>query len=95
MPEPTGRSERAGLVWVYMNPRDAPPTMLELEVLRLPEDQIGVACIQRDCNFLQALEGDIDTSQFSFLHVGHIKPDDVPDDHPIRHTVTNRAPKYQ
>ena len=25
---------------------------------------------QRDCNWLQSLEGDIDTSHFGFLHVG-------------------------
>ena len=31
---------------------------------------------QRDCNWLQALEGDIDTSHFSFLHPGAVQADD-------------------
>jgi phenylpropionate dioxygenase-like ring-hydroxylating dioxygenase large terminal subunit len=87
-------TERAGLVWVYMGGRTETPPMPALETLLVPEDEIGVTCIQRDCNFLQALEGDIDTSHFGFLHAGHINPDDLPEDHPIRHAVTNRAPEY-
>jgi hypothetical protein len=43
---------------------------------------------------LSAGEGDIDTSHFGFLHAGHIDPDDLPEDHPIRHAVANRAPEY-
>jgi hypothetical protein len=68
--------------------------MSALEILCLPDAEVGVSCIQRDCNYLQALEGDIDTSHFGFLHAGHVDPDDVPEDHPIYHTLTNRAPEY-
>jgi Rieske [2Fe-2S] domain len=85
--------ERAGLVWVFMGAPAAAPPMPALEVLLMPGDEVGVRCIQRDCNYLQALEGDIDTSHFAFLHAGHVDPDDVTEDHPIRHTVTNRAPR--
>src|SRR5215469_8319748 len=86
--------ERAGLVWVYMGVPAAAPSMPALEVLLQPDDEIGVSCIQRDCNYLQALEGDIDTSHFGFLHAGHLDPDDVPEDNPIHHTVAIRAPLY-
>jgi phenylpropionate dioxygenase-like ring-hydroxylating dioxygenase large terminal subunit len=86
--------ERAGMVWVYMGARAEAPPLPALETLLVPDDEIGITCVQRDCNFLQALEGDIDTSHFGFLHVGHITPEVVPEDHPIRHTVTNRAPEY-
>jgi phthalate 4,5-dioxygenase len=86
--------ERAGLVWVYMGEPAAAPPMPALEILLMPDDAVGVSCIQRDCNYLQALEGDIDTSHFGFLHAGHVDPDDVPEDHPIHHTVTIRAPEY-
>jgi phthalate 4,5-dioxygenase len=86
--------ERAGLIWVYMNPDSAAPQMAEMDILLVPDDEVGVSCIQRDCNYLQALEGDIDTSHFGFLHAGHVEPDDVPEDHPIRHTVVIRAPEY-
>jgi phenylpropionate dioxygenase-like ring-hydroxylating dioxygenase large terminal subunit len=86
--------ERAGLVWVHMGARAETPPMPALETLLVPDDEIGATCIQRDCNYLQALEGDIDTSHFGFLHAGHINPDDLPEDHPIRHTITSRAPEY-
>jgi phenylpropionate dioxygenase-like ring-hydroxylating dioxygenase large terminal subunit len=87
-------TERAGLVWVHMGAQAQTPPLPALETLLVPEDEIGVTCIQRDCNFLQALEGDIDTSHFGFLHAGHIDPDDLPEDHPIRHALTIRAPEY-
>src|SRR6202051_1340914 len=86
--------ERAGLVWVHMGLRAGTPPMPALETLLVPDHEIGATCIQRDCNYLQALEGDIDTSHFGFLHAGHINPDDLPEDHPIRHTITSRAPEY-
>ncbi|MCB1739311.1 MAG: hypothetical protein KDK91_03005 [Gammaproteobacteria bacterium] len=54
-----------------------------------------ISFAQRECNWLQALEGDIDTSHFGFLHVGHIDPDELGTDDPIRHTVADRAPEYQ
>jgi phthalate 4,5-dioxygenase len=87
-------TERAGVIWVYMGSSAAAPPLPELEVLLMPEHDVGVHCIQRDCNYLQALEGDIDTSHFGFLHAGHVDPADVPEDHPIQHAVTNRAPEY-
>jgi phenylpropionate dioxygenase-like ring-hydroxylating dioxygenase large terminal subunit len=85
--------ERAGLVWVYMGSRAA-PSLPALEILDLPDEQIGVSLIQRDCNYLQALEGDIDTSHFGFLHAGHVDPADVAEEEPLRQTITTRAPQY-
>ena len=87
-------AERAGLVWVYMGPRAQAPKLPALEILDFPDEEINVSLIQRDCNYLQALEGEIDTSHFGFLHAGHIDPNDLCDDEPLRHTVTVRAPEY-
>jgi phthalate 4,5-dioxygenase len=87
--------ERAGLVWVHMGEGAQAATPLPaLDVLQIPEEEIGVSLVQRDCNYLQALEGEIDTSHFGFLHAGHVDPDDVPEDGQVHHTVTNRAPEY-
>ncbi len=86
--------ERAGVVWVYMGAAAATPPAPAFEIFDVPEDEIRVSFIQRDCNYLQALEGDIDTSHFGFLHAGHVEPDEVPEDDPIFHTITNRAPEY-
>ena len=88
-------AERAGMVWVYMGePQQAPP-LPWIEAAHIPEGEISVRFVQRACNWLQALEGDIDTSHFGFLHAGHARPEDFQDDHPMRHTVTNRAPRSE
>ena len=86
--------ERAGVVWVYMGAQEDAPPLPGFEILDQPDDEIQVSFIQRDCNYLQALEGEIDTAHFGFLHAGHVDIDDLPDDEPIRNTVTDRAPKY-
>ena len=87
-------AERNGLVWVYMGARKEAPPLPEIEASLLPEAELQISFVQRECNWLQALEGDIDTSHFGFLHAGSVEPDDVPEDNLIRYTVTNRAPEY-
>ena len=86
--------ERAGVIWVYMGSRAEAPPLPAFEILDIPDSEIRVSFIQRDCNYLQALEGDIDTSHFGFLHAGHVDVDDVAEDEPLRYTITGRAPKY-
>ena len=87
--------ERNGLIWAYMGPREEPPPLPAIEPTLLPEDQVRFCLVQRECNWLQALEGDIDTSHFSFLHFGGVDPDDLEAGHMGRHTVTDRAPEYR
>jgi phthalate 4,5-dioxygenase oxygenase subunit len=60
--------ERNGVVWAYLGPRDEPPPLPDLEAMRVPEDQRYVMRTLRECNWLQALEGDVDSSHISFLH---------------------------
>ena len=87
-------AERNGLVWVYMGARKKAPPLPQIEATLLPESDVTISFVQRECNWLQALEGDIDTSHFGFLHAGSVDADDVPDDSLFRFTVTNRAPEY-
>jgi phthalate 4,5-dioxygenase len=86
--------ERAGVVWVYMGSRAEAPPLPTFEILDVPEDEIKVSFIQRDCNYLQALEGEIDTSHFGFLHAGHVDPNELAPDEPVLNTIINRAPEY-
>ena len=86
--------ERAGIVWVHMGTQAEAPPLPAFEILDVPEDEIRVSFIQRECNYLQALEGEIDTSHFGFLHAGHVDADELADDEPLRYTVTDRAPRY-
>jgi phthalate 4,5-dioxygenase len=87
-------AERHGLIWVYLGARKEVPPLPAIEASLLPEAELQISFVQRECNWLQALEGDIDTSHFGFLHTGSVQPEDVPSDSLLRWTVTNRAPEY-
>jgi phthalate 4,5-dioxygenase oxygenase subunit len=86
--------ERNGLIWVYMGARKEAPPLPAIEAALMPADDLQINFVQRECNWLQALEGDIDTSHFGFLHTGSVQPDEVPEDSLMRWTVVNRAPEY-
>jgi phthalate 4,5-dioxygenase len=87
--------ERGGVVWTYMGSRQVPPSLPDLEPNMLPEDQIVVTAIQRECNWLQGLEGDIDTSHLGFLHLGAVDPEATRPGTFAHYTVKHRAPRYQ
>jgi phenylpropionate dioxygenase-like ring-hydroxylating dioxygenase large terminal subunit len=60
--------ERGGIVWAYMGPADKQPTLPEVEWCTLPESHRFVSKRLQECNYLQAMEGGIDTSHVSFVH---------------------------
>ena len=62
--------ERNNIVWTYMGPRSVPPPLPRIPG-NMAED-CRVTIQMRDCSFMQALEGDIDTVHASFLHGGHV-----------------------
>src|SRR5215471_18600617 len=65
--------ERNGIVWAYMGPRSMPPPLPELP----PNLEADCRVIRRlqESNYMQALEGDIDTVHAGFLHFGHLAAD--------------------
>ena len=87
-------TERAGIIWVYMGAAAQAPPFPEIEAALLPDSELTVVFGQRSCNFMQALEGDIDTSHFGFLHGGHVDASELPEDNLLRYTVQNRTPEY-
>jgi phthalate 4,5-dioxygenase len=60
--------ERGGVIWTYMGPRRPPPPLPGLEWIDLPPEQRYQARRLQYCNWVQALEGDIDQSHVSFVH---------------------------
>jgi phthalate 4,5-dioxygenase len=86
--------EQGGVVWAYLGPREEPPPMPDLEANRLPGDTVWVSAISRDCNWMQAMEGDIDTAHIGFLHFGSEKAEDSPDGTFRYYALKDRAPKY-
>jgi phthalate 4,5-dioxygenase len=68
--------ERGGIVWTYMGPRKTPPPLPDLEGNMQPDSDMSVRATQLPCNWLQILEGDIDTTHVGFLHYGGLNPED-------------------
>ena len=60
--------ERQGIVWAYMGPQADPPPLPDLPWALVPPAQRGAFKYQRACNWLQALEGDVDTAHLGWLH---------------------------
>jgi phenylpropionate dioxygenase-like ring-hydroxylating dioxygenase large terminal subunit len=60
--------EHGGVVWVYMGPPDRRPPLPDYEWTRLPDDHRDVTKVVEECNWLQALEGGLDTSHAPILH---------------------------
>jgi phthalate 4,5-dioxygenase oxygenase subunit len=84
-----------GIVWTYMGPREAPPPLPDLEPNLLPEAQVEMWTALRECNWVQALEGDIDTAHLALLHLGGVSPDQVTPGTFDYYTVYDRAPRYK
>jgi phthalate 4,5-dioxygenase len=86
--------EVGGVVWVYMGDRATPPALPMIEAALLPQDEVNVYCLQRECNYLQMAESDLDTSHFGFLHLGSHRPEDFAETNPMRFQAMNRAPDF-
>ena len=68
--------ERGGLIWTYMGDAPVLPSLPDIEANMVPEGAVTQQ-MMRECNYMQALEGDIDTLHFAFLHAGHLEPGDA------------------
>jgi phthalate 4,5-dioxygenase oxygenase subunit len=55
---------------------------------------VRVSKIMRDCNYMQALEGDIDTSHLAFLHNGAQRAEDLPKGSQAYYVAKDRSPRY-
>ena len=60
--------ERGGVVWTYMGPKDQMPAPPDYEWLRAPKTHCHVSKTYQECNYLQGLEGGLDTAHSSFAH---------------------------
>jgi hypothetical protein len=67
--------ERGGVLWTYMGPPERQPPPPEHEWATVPAAQRHVSKRWQECNYLQAMEGGIDSSHVSFLHRHNIRTD--------------------
>jgi nitrite reductase/ring-hydroxylating ferredoxin subunit len=67
--------ERGSVLWTYMGPADKQPPLPEWEFALVPDAQRFVSKRVQESNWLQAMEGGIDSSHVSFLHRGELNTD--------------------
>jgi phthalate 4,5-dioxygenase oxygenase subunit len=60
--------EVGGIIWAYMGPPALQPPLPNFAWTQVPETHRHVTKVIQECNWLQALEGGIDTSHAQILH---------------------------
>ncbi|HEY1701517.1 MAG TPA: Rieske 2Fe-2S domain-containing protein [Trebonia sp.] len=88
--------ERGGVIWAYMGPADRKPEPPELEWATLPGSQVFVSKRIQETNFMQAMEGGIDSSHVSFAHRFDISNDPMHAGTPgLAYLKADTRPKFE
>ncbi|HEX5368726.1 MAG TPA: Rieske 2Fe-2S domain-containing protein [Dehalococcoidia bacterium] len=58
--------ERNGIIWAYMGPRETPPPLPDLEGNM--HEHYSITILHRSNNWMQGIEGELDTIHAAFLH---------------------------
>jgi phthalate 4,5-dioxygenase len=66
--------ESGGIVWAYMGPAGAEPPPLDFEFAKFPASHIVHVKARLECNWVQCLEGVIDSAHTNYLHGDTFKP---------------------
>jgi phthalate 4,5-dioxygenase len=61
-------AEYGGCIWIYMGPPDKRPALPDLEWAHVPSSQRVLSRWLQESNYMQALEGEIDSAHVSWLH---------------------------
>ena len=88
--------ERGGIVWTYMGPPELRPEPPAFEWATVPANPRYHTKRLEECNYLQALEGGIDSSHVGWLHCGELRSD------PLHHGskgsdyhLSDRKPRFE
>ena len=87
-------AERNGMFWVYMGEAAEPPALPDFECGRVPDGELDVRFTLRECNWLQVLEGELDTSHVGIMHFGGVSPERLKLDPMQQYLVANKTPEY-
>lgn len=67
--------EKGGILWAYMGDPERKPDLPEFDFANVRPEQRFVSKRLQECNWLQSMEGGIDSSHVSFLHSGALESD--------------------
>ncbi|HXP94613.1 MAG TPA: hypothetical protein VN905_14160 [Candidatus Binatia bacterium] len=65
--------EGGGIVWAYLGPASSLPAPPDYELVRVPVTHRAATKNHQACNWLQVIEGAVDSVHFGFLHNSDIK----------------------
>jgi phenylpropionate dioxygenase-like ring-hydroxylating dioxygenase large terminal subunit len=70
--------EAGGVLWVFMGDQANIPDLPGFEWFEMPESHRYVSRWEQECNYAQAMEGELDSAHVGFLHrlVGEVDKDD-------------------
>ena len=85
--------ERNGAVWTYMGPEKAPPPLPDIEANMA--DGFHTLAMEHDHNWLQVLEGTIDTVHAGILHAGSTRWEDLPEGTFRRASLQLRSAEFE
>jgi phenylpropionate dioxygenase-like ring-hydroxylating dioxygenase large terminal subunit len=83
--------ERGGLIWTYMGKREVPPPLPDIEANILNDDPQNISVLHRKCNWMQGIEGELDTVHAAFLHWGADRVEDQEPKSFLYYHFKNRA----
>jgi phenylpropionate dioxygenase-like ring-hydroxylating dioxygenase large terminal subunit len=87
--------EHGGAVWAYMGPVELKPPFPEFEWALVPQSHRFVSKRFQECNYLQAMEGGIDSSHISSLHSGEMQTDVLHKGTKGAHYQKDARPKFE
>jgi phthalate 4,5-dioxygenase len=87
--------ERGGILWAYMGPPDLQPPEPAFEWASLPATHCYHGKRWQECNYLQAMEGGIDSSHVSFLHSADMHSDPLHRGTKGAHYQRDRKPTFE
>jgi phenylpropionate dioxygenase-like ring-hydroxylating dioxygenase large terminal subunit len=87
--------ERGGILWAYMGPAEKEPPLPAFEWSGLPASHLYLSKRWQECNWLQAMEGGIDSSHVSFLHSGELHTDPLHKGTKGAKYQQDRRPKFE
>ena len=87
--------EMGGVVWAYLGPAERRPPLPRFEWTQVPDSHRLITKNRQECNWLQGLEGGIDTAHAPILHRRITKNTTRPGFGVDTDFVTGKAPKVE
>jgi len=87
--------ESGGILWAYMGPPQAEPKLPVFEWTEVPATHRYFSKRWQECNYLQAMEGGLDSSHVSFLHSGELHTDPLHRGTKGAQYQQDRTPKFE